>query len=102
MNAMDSDEFGIMGAIDEGPADRASDDDAPDHDSIIGDALTPVVGFGEHAGIDPSGIADTTAWLGSDDHVAGLFDPGGTDLLEGPITDHNLDGIDDHIAHHGG
>jgi hypothetical protein len=34
------------------------------------------------------------------EHQTGI-DPGGTELLEGPIVDHNLDGIDDTVQHHG-
>jgi len=50
------------------------------------------------------GGLDSTPWedgMSADGSDAGTLDPGGFELLEGPIVDHNLDGIDDAAQGHG-
>ena len=39
---------------------------------------------------------DWSALLDPPDDLAGLLDPGGADLLEGPLHDADFDGLEDH------
>ena len=52
-------------------------------------------------GLSDIGTSDVAAFTPGDDDHPGLLDPGGRDLLEGPIADHNLDGVDDTVHLHG-
>ena len=81
---------GVLSA-DEPPDGSNAEGSSWDQASLVPDHL------GDAFGTAPWG--DTSA--PDDDTDAGSIDPGGVELLEGPIADTNLDGIDDLAPGHG-